>query len=611
MELQRRITGRILALAVILVINACASTPVTRHPDFGRDCLELNANVDCVRVFYGTNRAIPEAQKLDASDETDVSEVAPFSGDQLVIGRADIWLPKLVQDGGDREIGETPMAKGDAPREQNEQEKYVFITRITAHGRELFLSDLQSAMDETDSEALMLFVHGFNVQFDAALIRSAQLYVDLREGADFDPGAPTLFSWPSAGKLGLNSYRGDQTRSLEAAPYLTEFLNLMTQNLHVSRVNIIAHSMGNRILTEALEAYAAEYVQSHKDKAIEFRIVLAAADVDRTEFDRVADELKALDPKVTIYASDNDQALNVSRLLNKLKPRLGDTDGNKPYIRNDMGFVTVDATPVATELFGLGHGYYSDNPFILNDIKCSLADRPPGDRALRERQYADLPDGERFFRTSPDEAARNSSCDLRRHTFLSGVDETGGPIGTVSGPSRDGAGPGRGLGAGPGSGEPDEPAPPPPPPPPPAMMPAPIIEEPLVEAEIPRVYLTNCAALGLRETVKFAPGSAELTADERAWVETLVDSVIWAETCHVESAVVFGFDDEPGADTALALQRAEVVADAMVEAGLTRDRIDVFARSEHDPALLSLREDKADLFDRVIINLIVREAPED
>ncbi|MBR9836200.1 MAG: alpha/beta hydrolase, partial [Alphaproteobacteria bacterium] len=206
MKRQWRFVGKTLVLGGLLVISACASAPVTRHPDYGRDCVDLGANVDCVRVYYGTNRDVSDVEQLGANDEIDISIIEPRNGGELVVGRADIWLPKLVQEGGEREIGETPMAHGEAPEVLSEQEKYVFVTRITAHGREVYLAELQSAMDAADSKALMLFVHGFNVGFDAALIRSAQLYVDLREGAEFDPGAPTLFSWPSAGKLGLASY---------------------------------------------------------------------------------------------------------------------------------------------------------------------------------------------------------------------------------------------------------------------------------------------------------------------------------------------------------------------------------------------------------------------
>ena len=42
----------------------------------------------------------------------------------------------------------------------------------------------------------MVFIHGFNVPFEDAIYRTAQLAHDL----DFD-GAPILYSWPSRGTM--------------------------------------------------------------------------------------------------------------------------------------------------------------------------------------------------------------------------------------------------------------------------------------------------------------------------------------------------------------------------------------------------------------------------
>lgn len=584
MQLTHHWKQPIVSAVLLLVLAACATSVTTRHPDFGLDCQEYDANVDCVRVFYGTNRTITvDGKSQQPSSEQDVTAIVNESGGELVVGRADIWLPLLVKDGGEREVSETPFATGTPPTERDEQEKFVFITRITASGKEHFVSELQSAVDDQNSQSVMLFVHGFNVTFDAALIRSAQLVVDLREGADFNPGAPALFSWPSAGKVAPGTYRGDQARSLAAAPYLTEFLNLLTQNLEIDRVNIIAHSMGNRVLTEALENYAATYLETHPDKAIEFRIVLAAADVDRAEFDRVAEGLKDMDPKVTIYASDNDQALNVSKLLNRFKPRLGDTDGNKPYIRNDRGFVTVDATPVATELFGLGHSYYSDNPFILNDIKCSLADTPPGDRALAERQYADEPNGERFFRTDPEVEAELQACDLRRQTRL-GEDVTD-----------------RGLGAPP---PPPEPATMPPPPP---LPPPPPVEEEVV-AQAMAVGPENCAALGLSFEVYFGWNEADLSAQAAAVIEQVVMQID-APDCLAETVMIVGHTDTSGEveyNQALSARRAEAVALALVDLGISRNVIQTVGYGEYALAKQTPDGVREPLNRRSVITISVR-----
>ena len=58
----------------------------------------------------------------------------------------------------------------------------------------------------TFADQALLFVHGYNVTFESALYRTAQIAFDL----EFD-GVPFLFSWPSKGDF--QSYRADLDRA--------------------------------------------------------------------------------------------------------------------------------------------------------------------------------------------------------------------------------------------------------------------------------------------------------------------------------------------------------------------------------------------------------------
>lgn len=410
------------------------------HPEFGTDCTDLLTGqtedaVDCVRVFYGTNRDVILAGDVPAATgETDTADVRPVDSGALHLGRADVWLPKLIEEGGTRERGETPFLQGEPPEADNELVKYVFLTRITQTGKERFLAEFDDALVDDGSNSALLFVHGFNTPFEDALIRSAQLSVDLSRRGLFDVGVPLLFSWPSAGKVSLGDYRGDQDRSIAAAPYLEEFLDIIVDETGIDRVNIIAHSMGNRILTKALEDYATSYLERHGEGDIEFRIVLVAGDVDREIFDSVTGVLDNLKANVTIYTSDADRALHVSELVNQ-KLRLGDTDGDKPYIRRNEFYETVDATGVATELFGLGHNYYSDNPFILGDMLCAMAEANPEDRALERLRYASAEDGDEYYRVNAEIAPGYEECSLFRDAYpLTDIREAPGDFGPAAVP---------------------------------------------------------------------------------------------------------------------------------------------------------------------------------
>jgi len=278
----------ILALVIVAAITAwwwLNRPTVIRHPELGTDCTELtskanlNDKIDCVRVWYGTNRLLLTETPTDGDAVIDVVSGLGESGDRLRLGRADVWLPKLIEQGGDRERGETPHVQGSISADSDKLAEYVFLTRITSTGRENFVTTLQGALSDQDSSGILLFIHGFNVQFDEALVRAAQLSTDLSRENSFDIGVPVLYSWPSAGALSLDDYQGDRARSLAAAPYLEEFLDILTEDLTTSRVNIIAHSMGNRVLTQALEDYARDYLERHNRDDLEFRIMFVAADV--------------------------------------------------------------------------------------------------------------------------------------------------------------------------------------------------------------------------------------------------------------------------------------------------------------------------------------------
>lgn len=421
-------------VGILIVVLAAAAAAwwwftrpmVIRHPAFGTDCsslvskANLNAKVDCVRVWYGTNRLLMTGDTTLASDTTDVTEALGESGDLLRLGRADIWLPKLVEQGGNRERGETPHPQGSAPQDANKLAEYVFLTRITTNGRETFKATLQDAIYYDGTDSVLLFVHGFNVEFDEALVRAAQLSTDLSRDDRFDIGIPVLYSWPSAGALSLEDYQGDRARSLGAAPYLEEFLDILTEDIDVSRINIIAHSMGNRVLTTALEDYARDYLERHNRDDLEFRILLVAADVERDIFDAANGVFDNLDANVTIYTSDTDRALHISTIVNSnQQKRLGDTDTNRPYIRTAQNYQTIDATAVTTELFGVGHNYYSDNPTILWDMMCTIGETRPQDRALELARFGDLPDGDPYFRINSDIPPNTSACTLHRAAFPS------------------------------------------------------------------------------------------------------------------------------------------------------------------------------------------------
>jgi esterase/lipase superfamily enzyme len=220
-----------------------------------------------------------------------------------------------------------------------------------------------------DKEALV-FVHGFNVDFAEAARRTAQLAYDL----GFD-GAPILYSWPSRGSLSPVGYGADTNSADWSALHLQAFLRDLASSAGATTVHLIAHSMGNRVLTQALRSLAAEV---HAEPLPHFsQVVLTAPDIDAQTFrDQIAPAIRGTAERITLYASSGDEALEASKRVNGF-PRAGDTGAGIVLVD---GIDTIDVSAVDTSF--MGHSYFAENGSVISDLISLLRDgKPPAERA--------------------------------------------------------------------------------------------------------------------------------------------------------------------------------------------------------------------------------------
>jgi len=222
-----------------------------------------------------------------------------------------------------------------------------------------FQSDLQAHMAQRPSRDIFIFIHGYNVSFDTAARRTAQIAYDL----NFE-GTPILYSWPS--RNGTSGYMADEASVQVSARKLRAFLEQILAQAQAERIHLLAHSMGNRALTEALEHLALRRGLPNPDTLADplfDQIILTAPDIDTDLFVQLAPSFVPLARRVTLYASRNDLALNLSAELHGGLSRVGLADG---AILRLEGVDTVDMSEVPTDF--LGHSYYGDNNAAINDI---------------------------------------------------------------------------------------------------------------------------------------------------------------------------------------------------------------------------------------------------
>ena len=203
-----------------------------------------------------------------------------------------------------------------------------------------------------------VFVHGYNVSFESAALRTAQMAFDLGLKS-----LPSFFSWPSQDSM--HSYSEDESNIEWAEPHVKQFLETFAKASKATEIVIIAHSMGTRAVTRAL----ASLRFSSPDLAHQFKeLVLAAPDIDADVFKRdLLPVLVASAQSVTLYASANDRALQASKRIHG-SPRAGDIG---PGMIVEPGLETIDASSIDTDF--LGHSYFAQSRPLLTDLEILIS----------------------------------------------------------------------------------------------------------------------------------------------------------------------------------------------------------------------------------------------
>ncbi len=272
-----------------------------------------------------------------------------YGGDrgQLELGTCEVSVPK------DHRVGSLESPSMLRLEFRQDPEQHVVLQGVHPESINDFYTDLRTCIGRAARHEAFVFVHGYNVGFETAARRTAQIAYDLK----FE-GAPIFYSWPS--QEGLLSYTVDENNVVWTVPHLKEFLLAVAQRSDAQSIHLIAHSMGNRALTSALRELALEF----KADCPKFHeVVLTAPDIDAEVFRRdLAPAIVGAANRVTLYASSNDEALVASRAVHGYR-RAGETGDNLVVV---PGVDTVDVSEVDTSF--IGHSYYGSNTTVLADL---------------------------------------------------------------------------------------------------------------------------------------------------------------------------------------------------------------------------------------------------
>lgn len=351
---------------------------------FKRALAVPKADIKQLSVVYATNR------KLDATAKTrtyggERAEQLTFGTAVLLAGREEVAVraERRAEAGG--LLDQSPAAL-------TSERRLALRTIEPAAAESQLASQLEHRIGagRVPPRDVLVFVHGYNVAFDDAVKRAAQIAFDL----DFQ-GLTMLYSWPSRARL--LGYGYDRDSADIATSHLAEFIMTTSRLLPDSRIHLLAHSLGNMVMLGALEKLALATRGSGQRPRIG-EIVLAHPDVDRDRMRQLVRAIDGVGAGMTLYMSEDDKAMWVSKLIRGVARA-----GGAPVVVK--GLDTIDVTGLAASIWSTNHNTFASNPVAFGDLSRLITwGRRPVDKRTALFELAATDDGA-FWRYRPTPAA--------------------------------------------------------------------------------------------------------------------------------------------------------------------------------------------------------------
>jgi esterase/lipase superfamily enzyme len=260
-------------------------------------------------------------------------------------------------------------------------------------GSKAMFSDLQRDMLKRCD--VLVFVHGFNVAWEAAVGTALALQVMQNRDGVGDPKQQTavvLFSWPSDGMaLPFVSYKSDRSEAkgsgyafarglLKLRDHLAALADRANGGACPQDLHLLCHSMGNFLLQNALERMR-EFTPGSALPRLFDHVFLCAPDVDDAVLEpgQPMGDLHQLARTVSVYHNTGDLALHVSDYTKGNPDRLGSAGAARATMLPDK-VEQIDCSAIVGGF--VEHSYYLDGR-VADDILRSIDGFPQDDPARR------------------------------------------------------------------------------------------------------------------------------------------------------------------------------------------------------------------------------------
>lgn len=333
--------------------------------EFPRALREEN-NMPVLEIFFATNRARVEGGE----------EFSSKAAESLSYGIAEVRIPEHFR--------MTDVQRPEISRGFSDPDR-ACILRVRSLTAGEFQTKLRERLTQSGEARATLFVHGIQNTFDSAIRQAGTLAFGLNL-----PQPMVVFSWATDPGLSPAAY----SRCREQVPAAAEALTRFLQTEGASNFDILAHSLGCKVVCRALTQTDSESSPAPPVDPLP-NVILVAPDVDKEDFGEVF-----LTPggtavrHTTVYVARNDKALVFSALLNGA-PRAGSGINPATHVEalfeenagNSSPVEIVDATFVNNA--HTSHGYFYQNRAALADLQNLLRnDLPACQRQLLRHERA-------------------------------------------------------------------------------------------------------------------------------------------------------------------------------------------------------------------------------
>lgn len=310
------------------------------------ECFHLQYKKDWAKIFFSLEEIRLVAQTSKATKVEYLNE--PDLIDNLKWGVCRVSIPKGHKKG---KIESPCLWKLEFKQKPS---SHLMVLDIHSMPQEEFLQQMNASLKKASTKDLMLYIHGYQTSFADAARRAAQLFYDTEFA-----GIPVLYSWPS--RANTLDYNSDVESVRLAEDRFLRFVTEICQQRQVRKLHVIAYSMGNRVLIEALKKLA----MSKSKNSVKFgQIILTAADVNATLFEKDFPKIQNMATNFTLYSSSRDKALLVSQKISRFS-RIGQVENRVPAFVFP-GIDVIDVSALESNYFG--HDYHASQSEIIGDI---------------------------------------------------------------------------------------------------------------------------------------------------------------------------------------------------------------------------------------------------